>query len=210
MSGWDLGGSSSGSKAEFTKFPVGLTRIRVLDDEPFTRWTHWIQKHKRSINCPGKGCSICEIRRQQKANKETQTYPMGRRIAINVYNYETERVEIMEQGVGFFEDLRDLMEDLHDEGKQLRDAVLKVRRRGQGKDDTSYRIDVDKIETMTEEEKAKMEDVVDLKEYFKPHTNEQVLRIVNGEEWDDVMKQETDDSVDDTQEESKEEEFEVK
>ena len=191
MSGWDLGGNGGEErkKAEFAKFPVGITRIRILDEIPFTRWTHFLNKFKRSINCPGRGCPICEIRKNQKANKETQTYAMARRIAINIYNYETKRVEIMEQGVTFFEDLRDLMQDLTEDGKQLRDAIIKVRRRGEGKDDTSYRLDVDKIEPLADEEITKMsEDLTDLSEYFKPHTNEQILRIVNGEDWEDVMK----------------------
>ena len=66
---WDFEINSGGAKAEFTKFPVGVTRIRVIDDEPNVRWTHWIQQHKRSINCPGKDCPICEIRRYQKLIK---------------------------------------------------------------------------------------------------------------------------------------------
>ena len=215
MSGWDLGGNGGEDKkkAEFTKFPVGITRIRILDEIPFTRWTHWLMKFKRSLNCPGKGCPICEIRKQQKANKETQTYAMARRVAINVYNYETKRVEIMEQGVTFFEDLRDLMQDLSDEGKDLRDAIIKVRRRGESKDDTSYRIDVDKFEPLTEEEKEEYQkDIVDLKEFFKPHSTEQVLRIVNGEEWDEVMKQNNEETKQDAQSEDSEsdEDFEVK
>lgn len=190
--GWDFDTSNGGgTKAEFTKFPVGITRIRVLDDAPHVRWTHWLQQHKRSVNCPGQGCPICEIRKQQKANKEPYTYPMGRRFAMNNHNIETGKVEIMEQGIGFFEDLRDLKADVEEKGNKLHDAILKVRRRGTGKDDTSYRIDVDEIMALSLDEIKKLdEQKIDLKEYFKPHTNEQILRVISGEAWDVVMKSE--------------------
>lgn len=190
MSGWDFNaGSGNSQKAEFTKFPVGVTRIRVIDSEPTARWTHWIQKQKRSINCPGKGCPICEVRRQQKANKEPQTYPMGMRLAMNVENLETGKIEIMEQGKTFFEDLRDVMIDIKEKGKSLEDAILKVRRRGTDKDDTSYRIDLDELSPLSSDKKTDFESKkIKLNEFFKPHTPEQILRIMNGEAWDDVMK----------------------
>lgn len=191
--GWnfDTNTGGNGKKAEFTKFPAGITKIRVLDDAPNIRWTHWLQQHKRSVNCPGKGCPICEIRKQQKANKEPYTYAMGRRFAMNIFNLETNKVEIMEQGVGFFEDLRDVMNDIQSDGNVLKDAILKVRRRGTGKDDTSYRIDKEDVQPLSAEELAKFqEDSIKLDEYFKPHTNEQILRIISGEAWDEVMKSE--------------------
>lgn len=207
MSGWDFNsGGSGGTKAEFTKFPVGLTKIRIIDDEPFIRWTHWLPKFSRSINCPGKGCPICEIRRQQKANKESYTYGMGRRFAINIINRETGKQEIMEQGLNFFNDLRDLLEDLKSEGKTLIDVDLKVRRRGTGKDDTSYRIDIDKDYPLSDADKTLIGDKVNLPEYFKPHTVEQILRIVSGEDWDAVMKSGNEDDSDSSE---KDEEIEL-
>lgn len=189
MSDWnfDTNSSNTGGKAEFTKFGVGVTRIRVLDDAPMVRWTHWLPAHKRSVNCPGKGCPICEIRRQQKANGEPYTYAMGRRYAMNIFNLDTGKVEIMEQGVGFFEDLRDVKEDAESKGHTLRDVTVKVKRRGLGKDDTSYRLDLDEVEPTDEV----FEGVIELKEYFKPHTPEQVLRVISGEEWNEVMKSQT-------------------
>lgn len=187
MTGWDLDGGG-GSKSEFTKFPVGATRIRILDGAPHIRWTHWMPKHNRSINCPGmKVCPIDDIIEKQKANGEKPTYNRGRRYAINVFNYETNRVEIMEQGKTFFEDLKLIMQDLDEENKTLSDVILRVRRTGTGKDDTKYRIDVQG----DAEGNPPVEGVTDLNEYFKPHTVEQITRILNGEDWDDVMKPES-------------------
>lgn len=172
---WDLSGGQ-GKKTNFTKFPVGVTRIRVLDEQPDVRWTHWLNQYRKSVNCPGRGCPIDEIRRQQKANGETYTYNMSRRFAINIWNYETNQVEIMEQGITFMEDLRDVMTDLSEDGKKLRDVILKVRRRGTAQDDTSYRIDVD--EEVAIETNVANAEKTNLREYFKPHTPEQILALI--------------------------------
>lgn len=187
---WDLSGGQ-GKKTNFTKFPVGVTRIRVLDDQPDVRWTHWLNQYRKSVNCPGRGCPIDEIRRQQKANGETYTYNMSRRFAINIWNYETNQVEIMEQGITFMEDLRDVMTDLTEGGNQLRNAVLKVRRRGTAQDDTSYRIDVDEIAPI--EANVANAEKTNLREYFKPHTPEQILALISYQgndfqgHWNEVM-----------------------
>ena len=205
MSGWDFEANTN-NKVEFTKFPVGITKIRVIDEEPYVRWTHWLTQHKRSINCPGRGCPICEIRKNQKANKEPYSYGMSRNFALNVINRETGNVEIMEQGIGFFQDLRDVMQDLKDMGHNLIEADIKVRRRGTGKDDTSYRLDIDEIYTLTDEDKKLVEEKIDLEKYFKPHTNEQITRVLNGESWEDVMYNNEEDEAN----EKLEEDIEVK
>lgn len=184
MSGWDFNnnkGSSSdnGEKVKWTKFNEGITRIRLLDDVPNVRWAHWVNKFQRSVNCPGKGCPICEIRKQEKANKLPSTYAIGQRFAINVYNYDTQSVELMEQGKTFFTDLRDLIMDLQAEGLDATHAVFKVRRRGTGKDDTSYRIDIDNKTAIEDAIKSKLSQRTDLDNYFKPHTIDQVKEVVN-------------------------------
>lgn len=184
---WELDNQTEGQKAEFVKFPEGITRIRIVDKAPYQRWTHFIPQLKRSINCPGKGCPICEMRKNEKANKLPNKYNMSKRFAINVLNRETNRVEILEQGKTFMQDLVDIMKDLQEEHHTLEDADLKVRRRGTGREDTSYRIDVDKVTPLSKSDEEKLEGRIKLDEYFKPHTPEQILRILNGEEWNEVM-----------------------
>lgn len=189
--GWDLsiggGSKASSKKAEFTAFPVGITRIRVIDDAPFMRWTHWWAAASRSINCPGRGCPICEIRRAAKANKQPATHGMSRRYAINIINRETNRAEIMEQGVGFFEDLRDLREELTKQDTDLQGADIKVKRRGSGQDDTSYRLDIDVVAPLSEADEKLAQDKTNLEEYFKPHPPEQILELLNGKPWLEVF-----------------------
>ena len=185
MNTWDFGGSSS--KTEYTKFPVGITHIRVIDDVPFVRWTHWVPKFNKSVNCPGQGCPICDVRKKQKAAGLDYTYGVSRRIAINIINRETGKIEIMEQGITFFNDLRDLMSDLKEQGLKLSDVDIKVRRRGQGKDDTSYRLDIDKEYPLSDSELELIKTKPDLSTHFKPHTVEQLQRLINGESWDDIF-----------------------
>ena len=204
---WNFDTNAGGSgKVGFTTFPVGITRIRVIGEAPYVRWTHWLQQHRRSINCPGRSCPICEIRRQQKANKEPYTYAMGRRFAINIFNLETNKVEIMEQGVGFFEDLKDLKDDAEKDSNTLQNCIIKVKRRGTGKDDTSYRLDIDEITPLTEVEMNKLkEQCTDLPEYLKEHEPKKILRVISGEAWDSVMM-----SKDDEEKEEDEEQIELK
>lgn len=197
---WNLDSNESGGqKAEFTKFPEGITRVRVIDNAPYQRWTHFIAQYKRSVNCPGKGCPICEIRKQEKQNKLQSKHTMTKRFAINVINRETNRVEIMEQGKTFMQDLVDLMTDLKAQGHSLLDADIKVRRRGMGKDDTSYRLDIDKVYQLSTGDTELLKNGIKLDEYFKPHTPEQILRILNGEDWAEVMKTQDDASNETTQ-----------
>lgn len=184
---WELDNTSDGQKAEFVKFPEGITRVRVVDPAPYQRWVHFIPQFKRSVNCPGKGCPICEMRKNEKANKMPNKYQMSKRFAINVINRETNRMEILEQGKTFFQDLIDIRKDLTEEGEDLLNADIKVRRRGMGREDTTYRLDRDKIYPLTDKDKELLKNKIQLDEYFKPHAPEQILRILNGEDWNTVM-----------------------
>lgn len=181
MSNWDFGNTpdtdkQSDNKKNFTKFPAGNNFIRVLDAEPHMKWIHWMPQFGRSIVCPG-NCPIDAIRKKEKAAGVDPTYSMQRKFAMNVYNHGTQRLEIMDEGITFMEDLRDIREDLLDQGKNLCDAVLKVKRRvTDGK--TSYRIDIDRIEPLSDAENEAFQQRTDLKEYFKPHTVEQIQRML--------------------------------
>lgn len=188
---WDLDGNT---KQEYTKFAEGVTKVRFIDDVPVMRWTHWMQKHNRSANCPGKGCPICEIRRVQKANKEDYTYPMSRRFAMQVINRNNGKLEINEQGVKFYEEVKELRAILDDKGLKLSDVDISVRRRGNGTD-TSYRLDIAEEYELTDSDKKLIENKVDLVDFFKPHTPEQLVRVINGEEWDKVMYPENEEDI---------------
>ena len=79
------------------------------------------------------------------------------------------------------------MSDLKEQGLKLSDVDIKVRRRGQGKDDTSYRLDIDKEYPLSDSELELIKTKPDLSTHFKPHTVEQLQRLINGESWDDIF-----------------------
>jgi hypothetical protein len=201
---WDTAFAGSEDKKEektdFVKFPEGITRLRVVDMNIHTRWVHWANQFQRSINCPGSSkCQICTIRKAAKAANETQKYGLSKRFAINVLNRETKQYEILDQGKEFFEDLRmvratALQPSIDDEtGDQkpprgeLTGFDIKVRRTGLKQDDTKYRVDPDRKYALTDEDKEQVTLAKDLNEYFKPHTPEQIARLLAGEAWNDVM-----------------------
>jgi hypothetical protein len=182
------GSNAQADKQEFVKFPEGITILRVIGSAPYTRWTHWMPQHNRSVNCPGKDCPICALIKAAKANKEKPKYNTQKKFAINVINRSTKRVEILDQGKTFFEDLRDVREDNLKKHGELSEYDLKVRRRGTGQEDTSYRIDIDEVYELTADDADLVATAVDLAEYFRPHPREAIVRVLNGEAFDDVMK----------------------
>lgn len=189
MSWNDVGSQSTGgSKASFITFPQGITNIRILDKAPFTRWSHWVPSAKRSITCPGKGCPICEAINIAKANKIEPKFSRGKKHSINVLNRTTGQVEIMEQGNGFFEEIK----EFHNEEGDVRTYDIAVKRAGQGTN-TKYRLKTLEPVELTKEEQALVdENLIDLKEYFQKPTIEQVTRIMNGEDPKEVFKTQED------------------
>lgn len=206
---WDLDAGSG--KVEFTKFSPGVAMIRVLSKVPNARFVHWLNNYQRSVTCPGlKVCPICKVRKAQKDAGEDYTLKMAKSFSLNIYNYDMDRYEIMEQGITFMEDLKLVMQDLKAEGKQLSDAVLKVRRTGTNKDNTKYRIDVHEQKPLSEKELEVMEEMKDLPEYFKPHTPEQIQALLDAtsptvdgykEIWKSVMEGPKEDEQEESQEE---------
>lgn len=185
LDGWDLtmGSSPSGNadgsgKKNFTKFPTGVTKIRILDAVPYMRWTHWMDQFSRSITCPGYGCPIDALNKSAKAQGVDAPYSMQRKWALNVYNHDTERLEIMEEGVTFMESLKMVIIDLVEEGKNITDVVLKIRKTIGGNGRATWRIDVDREELMSEAESEANLSKTEFIEYFKPHTIEQITQLL--------------------------------
>lgn len=189
---WDTAfeenGGSNTEKMEFVKFPEGITRLRVIGTAPHTRWTHWMPQFKRSVNCPGQGCPICNLIKDAKANGETSRYNTQKKFAILAINRETGKVEILDQGKQFFEDLREVRGDNLAAHGEMSNYDIKVKRRGTTKDDTTYRVDFLEASPLSSDDEKLAKNAPSLDEYFQPHPREAIVRILNGEAFDEVMK----------------------
>lgn len=179
--------NTGGNKVEFSKFEAGTTTtIRCLTSEPVVRWSHFIQSAKRSITCAGKTkCPICEANEKAKASGLTAPWSTIKKFALIVYNYATERVEILEQGTGFFEQLYAFHtdEDLGD----LKGYDIKVKRMGV-KTNTSYSlIPGVKKEFNAEEFGVNINELPDLNKHFTPPTREQTLALMEGKSPNEVF-----------------------
>lgn len=193
---WDFDTKNKdGNKADYTKFATGITRLILVDEAPQPRWQHWMNEHKRGVTCMGKGCPICALRKSQKDAGEPVTYTQSMRLAMNVYNIDTEKLEVMDQGKRFMNDLKLIKEEAEAEGKNIRDYIIKVRRTGTTKDDTSYRVDLGDKYELSDVEKGKIAVPNDLSTFFSVPTADQLRALMAGERPEDVFKRE------DTQEE---------
>lgn len=172
-------------KTPYTKFNAGNNLIRILDEEPFSFWSHWLNKQQTSVTCMGKGCPICNIVAQMKANKETPIYGNSKRHAIRIWNYETNQMEVMIQGKNFFSQLL----VFHKEVGDLTGYDIKVVKKGDGKD-TTYTLlptapkDFAHMDKVTE---------VDIPNLLRPPTQEEMLMLIEGKTWSEING--TDESV---------------
>lgn len=182
---WDDVTASGGEKKEktpYTAFGAGNTVIRVLDEEPFSFWSHWLQKQQTSVTCPGKDCPICGVIAQMKANKETPIYTSSKRHAIRVWNYVTNQMEVMIQGKNFFQQLL----TLHKEVGDITGYDIKVVRKGTGTD-TTYTLlpSAPKPFEITEGVSD-----VDLTDLLKAPTKEEIIQLMEGKTWTEINGQE--------------------
>lgn len=171
-------GGEDREKTPYTKFEKGGTLIRVLDNEPFSFWSHWLQSQKTSITCPGKGCPICNVIAQMKANKQTPIYTSTQRHALRIWNYKTEQMEVLIQGKKFFSDLL----SLHREVGDITTYDIKVIRNGEGTE-TTYMI---LPQTPTEFEITEGIEDVNLAELLHAPTNEEIMQLMEGKTWDEI------------------------
>ena len=173
-----VGNGDKAEKTPYTKFENGNTLIRILDDEPFSFWSHWLQKQQTSVTCMGRDCPICNIIAQMKANKAEQIYSNSKRHAIRIWNYTTGKMEIMIQGKTFFTDLL----TLHKEVGDLKTYDIKVVRKGSGTD-TKYTL-LPQRESEFEHESDVAE--VNMADTFKAPSKEEMLLLIEGKTWAEI------------------------
>lgn len=198
----NVGQQGNGEKKEigYLKFPEGASVIRILDDAPYSRFTHWIPQANQgkgvSIDCIGKNCPICEvIKKEKKEGKTTKSFNSKMTHSINVLvrklgGQDKNEVMVLEQGNGLFGSIKDQMTMLSNMGfdPDLKNVDLFINRTGKGFNDTKYSVMANPatLKPLTEDEK-KLEKY-DLKE-LKPMLDEaQVIMLMNGKSLDEACQ----------------------
>jgi len=118
--GWDDIQESNGESADYVKIESGkMARVHLLDEEPFSFYQHRKQGEKKPVRCKVVNCAYCN-------NTE---YDKKRRFAINVYNLEAKKVQILEQGPQVFGQIKTIWEAYE---KNLSTIDLTISRKGDG------------------------------------------------------------------------------
>ena len=193
MLNWNLneGNSNSGggNKINLTKFPEGITKIRVLlgdGEAPFMRWAHWMPQFSRKVTCPG-NCPIDELIKTAKANGVTPPYQNSRNYSVNIWNYDTNRAEVLEEGITMIEALKDgieeaitdYLEDNPGAPVKISDLVLKVRKKMGSTGKNTWRVTLETVSEMGEEVAQALVNRVDFIEYYKAPTHEQIRELLS-------------------------------
>lgn len=123
MSTWDLVMENETvregkSETNYVKFVEGDNQFRILDAEPKAVWVHWLATANNgkglSVVCLGKNCPMCAKYRYDKANKVNTRDRLSRQFVINVYNRNTQRVELLQKGKSIFETLANYHKQMGD------------------------------------------------------------------------------------------------
>lgn len=179
MFGWDdvlAEPGHGGNKTDFTKLENGITELRFLDAEPFSRWAHWLQNAKRNISCIGAECPVCEAIKNAKANGTKTNLSSNRKFAMHVYNITTGRMEILEQGKTFFVQLHALHEEMGD----IRGYNIKVKTQGAGTKEVMFTLLPCAPSELSDEITSKINELKPFEEVFKKPTREQIIQLMNG------------------------------
>lgn len=178
-------GTSEKGKVNYVKLTPGETiKLRVVDEQPESRWVHWVQSANKGkglgIKCPGKGCPLCADMAERKRAKQPQKFSCSKSHAINVINRNTGRIEILDKGNKIFESLLVIMKQMGD----LRnfDVAITTTKTGSENTNVAYTVLPTFPPTpLTDAEKEMVaKDRYDLKELTKGFTIEQVNKLVAG------------------------------
>jgi hypothetical protein len=176
------------SAVKYCKLKAGTNKLRVLDEEPYSRWSHWIPQANSgkgtSVDCIGKGCPVCAKIKEDKANGAKQKYSTKKAHAINVLNRETNEVEILDSGNKIFQGLAILLSQMGD----LRGYDVNIVKSGSGTSTTYQVLPVYPPVPLTDAEKSMK--LYDIKSIYKKLTPEQILGLMSGKSLAEVTKTE--------------------
>lgn len=204
MTSWNMVGNSNegNDKKEinYLKFQEGTTILRVLDEAPYSRWTHWLGAPANGgkgvgVDCIGKGCPVCEIIAKEKAQgieRSKMKYSSKMTHSINVLVRKqdgSKEVSVLEQGNGLFGQLKDVMTMMGSAGMtpDLRNMDIMINRSGTGFNNTKYSVMplMNKVAPLTQDELAlEKYNLSELKPKLEAY---QIIQIMNGSKFDEVV-----------------------
>lgn len=191
MSTWDMvmsENNNGGNTVEFVKTPVGTTRIRVIDSEPKAIWKHWVKSANggkgMSVVCKGKDeCPICKANNEAKEKGLKPPYSTTLAFAMNSIvkgtdeNGQTvDKIAILEKSKTFFKTLGQIMSASGD----LINYEINIMRTGEKMNDTKYTILPVFPYTPLENKEEWIEKKINLDEYYKPLSDEDLTTLMNG------------------------------
>ena len=184
--------SSKESEVKFLKLPEGTVKIRVLDDEPKSRWRHWIPAPANngkgiSVNCIGKGCPLCEENKVAKKATGKNKYNTSMSHIINVLVIsitekgkpakEVNEVMLLDKGNTIFGNMADLIS----QGCNLKERNINITRKGKNFNDITYSVmPVLVDEPLTVEQNQISLDTYDLDEVDKNLSLDELKTLMNG------------------------------
>lgn len=184
--------TSDKKEVKWANLSAGTHQFRILDDEPYSRWTHWVQSANAgkgaTIECIGRECPICIARKTDDGKKR---FSCRKQHALNAIQRklgndgkpipgDVGEVVIIDKGNGLFEALDNIMDEVGD----LRGYDIKIRVSGSGKD-TSYTPIPLAAKPLTEAEKTL--ERYDFATIFSSFTPEQISALMNGATYKDIL-----------------------
>lgn len=178
---WDnVGSNAQSNKLGFIKIADGNNvKVRLVDEAPFIRYTHWINKLGRNITCLGKDvCPICAEIARAKAADETPQYNTSRKYVLHVIDRSDNTLKLLEGSGNMFDPLKAIQMD--SDTPDLTQLDVKITRSGSGAQ-TKYTSFPMMASPLTPADEALMELKIDLEDKMKPMSLEALEALLNGE-----------------------------
>jgi hypothetical protein len=204
--GWDsldvnTSNSESKGKVEYAKLGVGSHIIRFLDNDIFSRWTHWIPAANGGkgfgVNCIGKDCPICEIRKSDPQG-EGKKYSNRQKHAVNILERELDSkgqptgvttLSLLDKGNMLFNSIRDIKNMSESTHGDITNYDIRLQASPTNKpNQLSYTGLPMNPTPLSDADKELALDKVKLEEFFVPFTRDEIIRFMAGATVSEVIE----------------------